>query len=78
MDIKFTKHAKQKLYLRNINKKQVHECILKPDIILPARNGKKALLKDYGKNYLKIIILEENNAIVVITLYWLAKDRLKK
>ena len=40
--------------------------------------SKKAYLKDMGKNYLKVIIVEEEGSLVILTAYWFAKTRLKR
>jgi hypothetical protein len=77
MKIVYTKHAKDMLVLRNIQMIKVEECINNPDHILPGKFGKKAYLKDFGTNYLKLIVAEEKDRKVVVTLYWLAKKRVK-
>ena len=77
MKIVFTKHAKDMLNLRGIKKTQVRKCLQKPDKILPAKFGKKAYLKDFGKNYLKVIVSEEMKNKAIVTLYWLDKKRVK-
>lgn len=73
----FTKHAEEMLRFRNISKLLVEKCIRKPDRVLPAREGKKVYLKDFGNNYLKVVVAEEEKHIIIVTLYWLAKKRLK-
>ena len=77
MEIVYTKHASEMLALRKIRKTFVAKCVRKPDNILPAREGKKIYLKDFGTNYLKVVVAEEENSLVIITLHWLAKKRLK-
>lgn len=77
MPIIYTKHAKEMLALRKIEKRLIEECVNNPDEILPAYEGKKIYLKDLGKNYLKLIISEESLDKVIVTLYWLAKKRIK-
>ena len=52
-------------------------CVKKPDMVLPAKDRRKAYLKDMGVNYLKVIVVEDGNKLVVITAYWFAKKRLK-
>jgi hypothetical protein len=42
------------------------------------REGKLIYLKDFGKNYLKVILVKENVDFVVITQYWLSKDKFKE
>lgn len=78
MAIVFTKHAKEMLVFRKIKEGLVNECINNPDQILPTREYKKIYLKDFGKNYLKLIVLEEDEERVIITLYWFAKRRIKE
>ena len=67
----------ESITLRGIKKELVEMCVNKPDIKFSATGNKKAYLKDFGVNYLKIIVSEENFDIVVITAYWFAKSRLK-
>lgn len=77
MAIIYTKHAKEMLLLRKINKHLVEKCTSNPDEILPALEGKRIYLKDFGKNYLKLIVSEKNDDKLIVTLYWLAKKRIK-
>lgn len=78
MDIIYTKHAEEMIGFRKIKKKQVEDCIKNPDKILSVKEGKKAYLKDFGKNFLKIIVSEEDYAVIIITCYWIAKKRTKE
>ena len=66
------------LAFRKLKKEFVEKCVKNPDEILPAREGKKAYLKNFGKNYLKVIVSEEGKDIVIVTPYWLAKKRVRK
>lgn len=76
--IVFTKHAITVMQLRGLDEAILAKAIRKPDMILPTHNGKHVYLKDMGKNCLKIIISEERDALVVITAYWIAKERVKR
>lgn len=78
MAIIFTKHAKEMLIFRKLKEDLVEECANNPDQVLSAREGKKIYLKDFGKNFLKVIVGEEGEDKVIVTLYWLAKRRIKK
>lgn len=77
MNIVYTKHLLESIHLRNIKKELVTICVNKPDKVLPATGNKNAYLKDFGVNYLKVIVAEENSKLIVITAYWFAKARLK-
>lgn len=77
MGIIYTKHLEESISLRGIDKNFVDICVKSPDKILPAFENKKAYFKDFGVNYLKVIIVEEGFDLVVITAYWFAKTRLK-
>ena len=48
-----------------------------PTKIVDVKDGKRVYLKDFGVNYLKVIVSNEKDAFVVITLYWFAKHRVK-
>lgn len=63
------------LVVRKLNQAMIEACIQKPDEILPAKGTKKAYVKDFGKNYLKVIVSEEREAYIIITTYWFAKKR---
>ncbi len=78
MDIIYTKHAKEMLVFRNIDKTLIKKCIENPDQILPAREGKHIYLRNFGKNYLKAVVAQEENVLIIITIHWLAKKRIKK
>ena len=78
MAIKYTKHAEEMLILRRIKKALVDETINNPDQISPTREGKKIYLKDFGKNYLMLVVSEETDDKIVVTLHWLAKKRVNK
>ena len=66
------------LILRRIKKALVDETINNPDQISPTREGKKIYLKDFGKNYLMLVVSEETDDKIVVTLHWLAKKRVNK
>lgn len=78
MKIKFTKHAREMLVFREIKREQVEAVIKKPDDQSRGESGKNVLYKDFGKNYLKVVIVKEKNEVVVITEHWIAKKRVKK
>lgn len=65
------------LIFRKIQKKQVTECIGNPDAIFSTRENKKIYLKDFGNNFLKLIVAEEGEDRIIVTLHWLAKKRVK-
>ena len=66
------------LVLRGIRQKMADETVNSPDEISSSRDGKKIYLKDFGKNYLKLVVSEGLTDKIVITLHWLAKKRVKK
>ena len=78
MKIKYTKHAEEMLAFRKIKSNQVKDTIKNPEIELPGRNEKLVLYKNFGKNYLKVVISKENGSVLVITNHWIAKKRIKK
>ena len=78
MRIIFTKHAKDMLSQRKIEKELVEKTVRKADYKLEGKYDKKVYLKKFKKNYLKVIVSEEENELYVITLYWLSPKRLRK
>lgn len=77
MAIIYTKHAKEMLLHRGIKQELANQCANNPDIILPTEEGQKIYLKDFGKNYLKLVVSEEMEDKIIITVHWLAKRRVK-
>lgn len=78
MAIKYTKHAKEMLVLRRIKQEMVDETVNNPDETSPSREGKKIYLKDFGKNYLMLVVSEEMDDKIIITLHWLACQKKSK
>ena len=78
MKIKFTKHAEEMLAFRNIKKRDVEKTVKHPEDELKGRNGKAVLYRNFGKNYLKVVISRERGEVLVITEHWIAKKRIKK
>lgn len=77
MEIKFTKHALERLRERKIKLRQVSLTIKRPDVKTEEEN-QTAFYKVFGELALKVVLRIENESIKVITLHWLEKDRLKK
>lgn len=76
--IKFTEHAKQMLIKRGISQNKVKQCLKAPNITKTSAADKKILFKDFGKNFLKVVIAEEGEDQVVITQHWIDKRRVIK
>ncbi len=73
MQIIYTKHAREMMNIRNISQSLVEKCVENPEDILSAREGKDIYLKNFGKNFLRVIGVKEQGSIIVITAHWLAK-----
>ena len=69
MAIKYTKHAKEMFVLRGIKQSMADETVNSPDRIIPTREKKKIYLKDFGKNYLMLVVSEEMGDKIVVTLH---------
>lgn len=77
MEIRFTKHALERLIERKITPAQVLRTIRKPDI-KTEEDGQTAVYQRFGRLALKIVIKKEKEEIRVITVHWIEKERLKK
>lgn len=76
--IVYTKHAEEMLSVRNISKEMVESCLLQPTRVMQARENTRAYLKAFGVNNLKVIATEEQGTVIVVTVYWFAKNRIKQ
>lgn len=76
--IKYTKHALGNLVKRRITKDKVKKCLENPDIKTTGIKSKTIFLKDFGKNFLRVIAIKEDRDWVVITEHWIDKKRVKR
>lgn len=76
--IKYTKHALENLTKRRITKDRVKKCLENPDIKAAGVKGKTIFLKDFGKNFLRVIAIKEKSDWVIITEHWIDKKRVKR
>lgn len=65
------------LLVRDIKKELADDCANDPDHILPGDYDRKIYLKDFGVNYLKLVVSEESKDQVIITIHWVDKRRIK-
>lgn len=75
--ITYTLHAKQQMELRSISEKQVEVTIRSPDYTESSRENKEIYYKDFKKNYLKVVLVEEDYSFTVITTYWIKPTKIK-
>ena len=66
------------LAFRGIKREQVEATIKDPDDKSIGRDGKSVFYKNFGKNYLKVVIARELGEVIIITNHWIAKKRIKK
>lgn len=76
--IKYTKHALDNLVKRRITKDKVEKCLENSDLKTSGTRGKDIFLKDFGKNFLKVVAIKEGEDIIVITEHWIDKKRIKR
>jgi len=77
MNIDYYPHALEQLAQRELEKQVVEEALLKPDEIVEAKFGRKAVHKHAGKKVLRVIFEEKNNVYMVVTVYYLKANRVK-
>ncbi len=73
MKIIFSTHAILKLGQRNISKQLVIEAVHFPDFLKPTYHFREERYKRFGKNWLKVVAIQEGNTLTVITVHWVAK-----
>lgn len=75
MNIIFSDHALLKIKQRNISKDIVIRTVHKPDFIKPSYGLREERYKYYGKNWMKVVVLVNNEQLTVITAHWIAKPK---
>lgn len=78
MAIIYSLHAREMLKHRQIKQALVKKCISDPDYILPTKESRKIYLKDFGINFLKLVLVEEGDDKIIITVFWIAKRRIRQ
>lgn len=78
MEIKFTKHALERLNERNIDEKQVLKTIENPEVKTAESENLTAVYKKFDNLALKVVYKEEEGELKIVTVHWIAKERLKK
>lgn len=73
MNIEFSDHAELKIAQRKLKRAQIVETVLHPDFTRASYSSRQELYKKLGKNHLKVVVVEENSTIVVVTAHWIAK-----
>lgn len=66
----YTVHAKDRMALRKISEDEIEKAITKPDRLIDVRDGKRQAIKKVNGDKISVIYKEEEDSIVVITVYW--------
>lgn len=69
----FTQHSLLKLHQRGLDRKLVLKALTNPDEVKQSYGKRLAAFKKFGKLYLKVIFIKENNNTFVITQHWVNK-----
>ncbi len=74
MKIEFSRHALDQLKERpRITKEMVIEAIENPEEALESYKGRKLFQRNYQKEVLEVVTIEESGKIIIITEYFLEK-----
>jgi hypothetical protein len=73
MEIIFSGHANLKIRQRKLSRQRILATVVHPDFRNLGYSGREELFKDFGKNYMKVVITQERGAIVVVTAHWVVK-----
>lgn len=74
MRVVFSDHAILKIGQRKLPRAKVLETIARPDFKRPSYGGREELFKRFGKNYLKVVIVQNGETVVVVTVHWIARS----
>jgi len=74
----YTRHAEEQLKFRDIPKKRVQLTVDKPDFIEKSRENKKIYYKNFGENYLRVILIKEKDMFIIITAHWISPKKIIK
>lgn len=72
----FSDHAKIKMKQRGLTQAQIKQVLQNPDLVLPSYGDRMVVEKNMGKLNLRVIYIEENSDIIVITAHWANKRQI--
>jgi hypothetical protein len=72
IEIEFSQHSLDQLKIRSsITKSMVLETLHSSDEVSQSYRGRELFRKQYGKEFLEIVAIKEDNKLIVITQYFL-------
>ena len=74
MKVVFSDHANLKIAQRKLSRKKILAIVARPDLTKLGHSSREELFKRFGKNHLKVVIVRERDAIIVVTAHWVAID----
>lgn len=73
MSIKFTKHALERMKIRNLSKEEILEIIKNPDSIVKDAYGNNIAQKLKSDFFIRVFFRRNNGDIIIITMYKTSK-----
>jgi len=73
MKIIFSDHALLKISQRRLLKKRIILTAENPDLVKLSYNSREERYKHFGKNWLKVVVINQPETLIVITAHWVAK-----
>ncbi|MFH1258911.1 MAG: DUF4258 domain-containing protein [Elusimicrobiota bacterium] len=71
MDIIFTKHAKTRMFQREIDETEIKLTVENADIIQTSFGERIAVRKKFSNKALEVIYKKSGKQIIIITCYWI-------
>ena len=73
MEIIFSDHALIKIRQRRLSKDHIIATVENPSLVKSSYNLREERYRHFGKSWLKVIVIREQELIIVITAHWVAK-----
>ena len=75
MEVEFSRHSLTQLLIRSrITKSMILNALQDPDKVLQSYRNRQLYRKQYGEEWLEIVITKEDNKLIVITQYFLEQQ----
>ena len=69
----FTRHARNRIRRTNLSPSELENLVAEP--LKTRRSGNRASLwQNYNDGWLRVVVVEEGDAIVVVTVIWPARE----
>ncbi len=78
MKLEWSDHVEEKIKNRKLSKKKIELTVINPEFTRVSYGLREERYRNFGKNFLKVVVKDERDIVVIITAHWIAKIKVAK